>query len=59
MELSGTITSGDGAGDVIRVTSYAGLPTFHCRIVAVSATGLPRAESTGPLSARTASSGQP
>ena len=59
MVLSGTIASGDGAGDVIRVTSYAGLPTFHCRIVAVSATGLPRAESTGPLSARMASSGQP
>ena len=48
MELSGTIASGDGAGDVIRVMSYAGLPTFHCRIVAVSATGLPRADVDGP-----------
>ena len=51
MELSGTIASGDGAGDIIRVTSHAGLPTMHCRIVALSA--------TGPLSARMASSGQP
>ena len=41
MELSGTITSGEGAGDVIMVTSHAGLPTFHCRIVALSAAGLP------------------
>ena len=40
MELSGTIASGDGAGDIIRVTSHAGLPTFHCRIVAVSAVGV-------------------
>jgi len=41
MELSGTIASGDGAGDVIRVTSFAGLPTLRCRIVALSAAGLP------------------
>jgi len=41
MELSGTITSGEGAGDVIMVTSHAGLPTLHCRIVALSAAGLP------------------
>ena len=34
MELSGTITSGEGAGDVIMATSHAGLPTLHCRIVA-------------------------
>ena len=37
MELLGTIANGDGAGDVINVTSHAGLPTFYCRIVAVSA----------------------
>jgi hypothetical protein len=41
LELSGTITSGAGAGDVIMATSHAGLPTFHCRIVALSAAGLP------------------
>jgi hypothetical protein len=51
MVLSGTIAGGDGAGDIIRATSFAGLPTFHCRIVAAS--------TTGSLNARMASSGQP
>ena len=36
MVLSGTIASGDGAGDIIRATSYAGPVTFSCRIVAKS-----------------------
>jgi hypothetical protein len=36
MVLLGTIASGEGAGDVIRATSFAGIPTFRCRIVAES-----------------------
>ena len=36
MVLSGTIASGDGAGDIIRATSHAGPVTFSCRIVAKS-----------------------
>jgi hypothetical protein len=36
MELTGTIANGAGAGDVIRVTSFAGIPTIWCRIVAES-----------------------
>src|SRR5262245_9477163 len=36
MELIGRIASGAGASDIIRVTSFAGIPTFRCRIVAVS-----------------------
>ena len=36
MELTGTIASGAGAGDLIRVTSFAGIPTMRCRIVAES-----------------------
>jgi|SoiMethySBSTD1v2_1073268.scaffolds.fasta_scaffold00049_98 hypothetical protein len=36
MVLLGTIASGEGAGDVIRATSFAGIPTFSCRIVAES-----------------------
>jgi hypothetical protein len=36
MVLSGTIPSGEGAGETIRATSRAGLVSFSCRIVAVS-----------------------
>ncbi len=36
MVLSGTIPSGDGAGETIRATSRAGIFSFSCRIVAES-----------------------
>ena len=36
MHLSGTITSGDGAGETIVVRSHAGLPTLFVRIAAAS-----------------------
>lgn len=36
MVLSGTIATGEGAGETIRATSRAGLLSFSCRIVAVS-----------------------
>jgi hypothetical protein len=36
MVLSGTIPSGEGAGETIRATSHAGIFSFSCRIAAVS-----------------------
>jgi hypothetical protein len=36
MVLSGTIPSGEGAGETIRATSRAGIFSFSCRLVAVS-----------------------
>jgi hypothetical protein len=35
MVLSGTIRSGEGAGEIIRVNSRAGFVSFSCRIVAL------------------------
>jgi hypothetical protein len=55
MVLSGTIPSGEGAGETIRATSRAGILSFSCRLVAVPP-GPAEAGHYDALSVRTESS---
>jgi len=56
MVLSGTIPSGDGAGETIRATSRAGVLSFSCRIVAISPGPAEAGHYAGSVSARTENS---
>ena len=56
MVLSGTIPSGDGAGETIRATSRAGVLSFSCRIVAISPGPAEAGHYAGSVSVRTESS---
>jgi hypothetical protein len=56
MELSGTIPSGEGAGETIRATSRAGVLSFSCRIVAISPGPAEAGHDAESVSARTENS---
>jgi hypothetical protein len=56
MVLSGTIPSGEGAGETIRATSRAGILSFSCRIVAISPGPTEAGHYAGSVSVRTENS---